>query len=203
MRRGHWFTPEAPDVLRMLGRQVEVTRQGAEEFAAWAAGGGNGAHRVREAGSRGDEAKRHLLEALRDAFVTPLEPEDLFALSRGLDRTLDRLKDLVNESEVMSTPPDAGLERMARALVEALRRIEEAVEVLGEDRDRSAGAADEAIRAERVLEHAYLTGMGELLNVEDRSERIARRELYRGCARIGETIVETAERIVYAVMKQT
>ena len=53
MRRGHWFTPEAPDVLRMLGRQVEVTRQGAEEFAAWAAGAGDGAHRVREAGSRG------------------------------------------------------------------------------------------------------------------------------------------------------
>ena len=101
--------------------------------------------------------------------MTPLEPEDLFALSRGLDRTLDRLKDLVNESEVMSTPPDAGLERMARALVEALRRIEEAVEVLGEDRDCSAGAADEAIRAERVLEHAYLTGMGELLSVEDRA----------------------------------
>jgi uncharacterized protein len=203
VRRGHWFTPETPDVLGMLRRQVALTREGAEEFAVWAAGDGDGAQRVREADSRADPAKRHLLEAVRDAFVTPLEPEDLFALSRGLDRTLDHMKDLVNESEVMSTPPDPGLERMAHALREALRKIEEAVEVLGEDQDRSVRAADEAIRAERRMEHAYLAGMGELLGVEDRSERIARRELYRGCARIGESIVETAERIVYAVMKQT
>ena len=30
-------------------------------------------------------AKRGLLDALRDAFVLPLEPEDLFTLSRGID----------------------------------------------------------------------------------------------------------------------
>jgi hypothetical protein len=45
--------------------------------------------------------------------------------------------------------------------------------------------------------------MGGLLDVEDRSERIARRELYRRCARIGETVVEVAERVVYAVVKQS
>lgn len=45
--------------------------------------------------------------------------------------------------------------------------------------------------------------MAALLGVVDRSERIARRELYRGCWRIGETVVEVAERVVYAVVKQS
>jgi hypothetical protein len=45
--------------------------------------------------------------------------------------------------------------------------------------------------------------MAGLLHVGDRHERIARRELYRGCSRIGETVVEVAERVVYAVVKQT
>jgi hypothetical protein len=44
--------------------------------------------------------------------------------------------------------------------------------------------------------------MGALLGVQDRSERIARRELYRRCTRIGELVIDVAERVVYAVVKQ-
>ena len=45
--------------------------------------------------------------------------------------------------------------------------------------------------------------MADLLEVEDRNERIARRELYRRCSGIGDIVVEVAERVVYAVVKQT
>ena len=34
-------------------------------------------------------------------------------------------------------------------------------------------------------------------------ERIARRELYRRCSRIGEVVIDVAERVVYAVVKQS
>jgi hypothetical protein len=42
-----------------------------------------------------------------------------------------------------------------------------------------------------------------LLGVEDRTERITRRELYRRSSRIGEAVVDVAERVVYAVVKQS
>ena len=203
MRARHWFTPETPDVLGMLQRQVEATIQGADSFAQWAAGDPEAASRVQAAERRADELKRALLEALRDAFVTPLEPEDLFALSQGVDRTLNQMNDLVEESGAMSTPPDAGIAAMAVALREAMGEIREAISHLQQDKDRAADAADAALHAERGLKRAYYAGMGGLLEVEDRNERIARRELYRGCSRTGETVVEIAERIVYAVMKQT
>ena len=45
--------------------------------------------------------------------------------------------------------------------------------------------------------------MAALLEVEDLRERIARRELYRRCSRIGETVVDVAERVVYAVVKES
>lgn len=203
MRTRHWFTPETPDVLGMLQRQVETTIQGADSFAEWAAGDPGAASRVQAAERRADELKRALLEALRDAFVTPLEPEDLFALSQGVDRTLNQMNDLAEESAAMSTPPDAGVAAMAVALREAMGEIQEAISHLQQDKDRATDAADAAIHAERSLKRAYYAGMGGLLGVEDRNERIARRELYRGCSRTGETVVEIAERIVYAVMKQT
>ena len=45
--------------------------------------------------------------------------------------------------------------------------------------------------------------MAKLLEVEEMRERIARRELYRRCARIGEVVIDVAERIVYAVVKES
>lgn len=203
MRRGPWLLPETPDVLGLLRRQMAVTIDGVRAFAAWAGGEEAGREAAREAGRAGDVAKRELLSALRVAFVTPLEPEDVFALSRAIDRILSEARGVMSESEAMACPPDAGLARMAARLGEALGHLDEAIAQLGADPDAATASADGAIAAERALEDAYYAGMAELLGVEDRAERIARRELYRRCARIGETVVDAAERVVYAVVKQT
>lgn len=203
MRPGHWFLPETPDVLGLLRRQVAVTIEGVNAFAAWAAGDATAAESVRDAELRGDAAKRELLNALRAAFVTPLEPEDVFALSSGVDRILGYARDLVSESEAMASPPDAGIAEMATLVGEAVRHIDEAIKCLGSKGDDASGAADAAIDAERRLDRAYYRGMAALLEVEDRSERIGRRELYRRCSRIGEAVVDVAERVVYAVVKKS
>jgi uncharacterized protein Yka (UPF0111/DUF47 family) len=203
MSHGRWFLPETPDVLGLLHAQVAVTIEGVDAFGRWAGGDASAAEAVRDAERRGDAAKRALLGALRAAFVTPLEPEDVFALSRGVDWILDYTRDLVSESEAMACAPDAVIAEMARLLGEAVRRINEALVHLGSDEDAATEAADAAIEAERSLERAYYRGMATVLEVENRSERIARRELYRRCVRIGEMVIDVAERIVYAVVKQT
>jgi uncharacterized protein Yka (UPF0111/DUF47 family) len=143
------------------------------------------------------------LGALRAAFVTPLEPEDVFALSRGIDWILHYARDLVSEAEVLACPPDAAIAEMARLLGEAAREIDRALAHLGSDDNAATDAADAAIKAERTLERSYYQSMGVLRGVEDRHERIARRELYRRCLRIGETVIDVAERVVYAVVKQS
>lgn len=203
MRPGRWFLPDTPDVLGLLRRQVAVTIEGVDGFAAWAAGDTVAGQSVRDAERRGDAAKRELLNTLRAAFVTPLEPEDVFALSRGLDRILNYTRDLVSESEAMASPPDAEVAEMATLLGEAVRHIDEAIKCLGSDGGDATGAADAAIEVERRVNRTYYRGMATLLEVEDRSDRIARRELYRQCSRIGEVVVDVAERVVYAVVKQS
>ena len=159
---------------------------------------------MRDAEHRGDDAKRALLGALRAAFVTPLEPEDVFALSRGVDWILDYARDLVAEVGGDGLPAGPGDRGDGRAC--SGRRCAtstSALAHLGTDDDAATEAADAAIKAERSLERAYYRGMGALLEVEDRGERIARRELYRRCVRIGEMVIDVAERVVYAVVKQT
>jgi uncharacterized protein Yka (UPF0111/DUF47 family) len=203
MSRGRWFLPETPDVLALLRAQVAVTIEGLDAFAAWADGDTSAAEVLRDAEHRGDAAKRALLGALRAAFVTPLDPEDVFALSRGVDWILDYARDLVSESAAMACAPDAMIAEMAQLLGDAVGCIDQALVHLGSDEDAATAAADAAIKAERRLERTYYHGMASLLDVETRSERIARRELYRRCVRIGEMVIDVAERVVYAVVKQS
>ena len=203
MSRRHWFLPEEPDVIRLLRDQLAVTAEAIGSFEAWAAGDAGAAGAVGDAEARGDAAKRELFNALRTAFVTPMEPEDVFALSRGIDRVLDYAQDLISESEAMASPPDARIAEMGALVREALRHVDDAIGSLVARPADATAAADAAIASERRLEQAYYQGMAALLGLEDRSERIARRELYRQCARIGEVVMDVAERVIYAIVKQS
>jgi hypothetical protein len=109
----------------------------------------------------------------------------------------------VKEARVLHATPDEGLAEMAQELLDAVRHIDRAIASIIDDEDAATAAAYEAIATERRLEQSYYRGMATLLEVEEMRERISRRELYRRCSRIGETVVEVSERIVYAVVKET
>jgi uncharacterized protein Yka (UPF0111/DUF47 family) len=197
-----WFLPETPDVFGMLGRQLEITREGVDALVEWARGDESKADLIRALEHRADEHKRELEEALTTAFTTPLEPEDLYTLSRRVDWILNLSKDLVRESEVMGTPPDEPLAAMCAQLAESVRLLAEAVDLLRRRDPAATERANEALKAERNIEKIYRAAMAALVEVDDVREVTARRELYRRVARIGQVVVEVAERVWYAVVKE-
>jgi hypothetical protein len=201
--KARWFLPETPDVARLLGEQLAVTITGIDAFARWAAGDVAAAAIVRRTEHEADAAKRALQRAVRTALITPLEPEDLFTLSQCVDWTLNHAKDAIGESEVMGSPPDDAFATMATHLAAAVRHIAEAVAAIEKDPDAATAAAEAAIKEERRLERAYRAAMAALLDVDSLRDVIARRELYRRCSRMGETAVEAAERVIYAVLKES
>jgi uncharacterized protein Yka (UPF0111/DUF47 family) len=198
-----WFLPRSPDVLAQLREQLAITIEAMDAFAAWAGGDADAAAVVREREHAADDAKRALHHSLRTAFITPLEPEDVFALSRGIDRIVNQAKDLVRESDVMATPPDDALRDMARLLAKAVRELDEAIGRLAPHTGDATEKADAAIKADRRLERVYRAAMATLLEHEDLREVTARRELYRRASRIGEAVEDVAERVLYAVVKES
>jgi len=204
MRRGHWFLPDTPDVLALLRAQVALTVRGVDAFAAWAAAGGDmaPAASVRALEHEADTAKGALRDALRDAFVTPLDPEDLFTLSRGIDWILNHAKDAIGESEVMGCPPDGATAAMAALLAQSVHHLDDAVARIAERSGDAAACADAAVKAERHLEKTYRAAMGVLTDVEDVRVVMGRQELYRRCLRMGEAVVDVAERLIYAGLKE-
>ncbi len=203
MTRHRWFLPDEPDVLGMLQRQVTETLAGLDALAAWAGGDPSAAPLVREAEHRGDERKREVMAAISSAFMTPIESEDLFALSQGIDWLLNRGRDLVNEAEAMEVPPDEVIAEMVGMLGDSLREIEQAIVRLASEPPEAAAHANAAIKTEQGLERVYYQGMAALLENPEQRERIARRELYRNVARIGEAEIAIAERVIYSVMKES
>jgi len=203
MKLHRWFLPETPDVLGMLREQLAVTVEGLEAAQAWALGDPMMAEAVRECEHRADEHKRDIQVALTSAFMTPMEPEDLFALSRGLDSILNGVKDAVREAEGLAVEPDEPIAEMAGLLLEGVRHLGVAFERLGEHgSDGATQAADAAVKTQRKIERVYRRAMGSLLQVEDLRDVVARRELYRRFARVGDGLVDVGERVWYAVVKE-
>jgi len=201
--RRHWFTPNTPDVLGMLEAQAALTLEGVRALLAWAEGDPSAAEAVRDAEHRADDCKRTLRIALTEAFLTPLEPEDIFELSRGLDDIVNSAKHTVGEAELMEAGPDAAIAEMSGALVAGVDRLGAAFAALSAGATESAtGAADEAVASQRRLERSYRGAMSALVGSDDLREVTARRELYRRISRTGDHVVGVAERVWYAVLKQ-
>lgn len=204
MSRSHWFLPQSADVLGMLSEQAAITVKGMEALVAWAEGEAAAADRLRQFEHDADKQKRELREALTEAFSTPLEPEDIFELSTGLDETLDSAKNIVGEAEAMHTAPNPAIAEMATQLLEGTKRLAEALAMFARgDRKSATAEADRAVKDQRHLQHSYRRAMSALVEVEDLREIAARRELYRRLARTGDDLVRVAERVWYSVLKES
>ncbi len=204
MKRSRWFLPQTPDVLGMLREQSEVTVEGMDALVAWAGGKPTAAERLLACEHRADKCKRELRRALSVSFTTPLEPEDLFELSRDLDEVLNHAKNAVREAEVMGIAADAATAEMAKELAEGTRQLATAFADLSHPGEpRATEAADLAVKSQRRVEHIYRTAMSALVNVDDLREVSARRELYRRLVRTSDHLAAVAERVWYSVLKES
>jgi uncharacterized protein Yka (UPF0111/DUF47 family) len=202
VNRGRWFLPESPDVLAMLAQQMDATRLGMAALAGWAHGDGEQEGALRDAEHLADAHKRELRRALRTAFTTQLEPEDLFTLSEGLDDILNGAKDLVREADVMAMAPDPPLAEMADLLVVGVAHLESAFVRLGRRGEDATGEADLAVKCQRRMERVYRRAMSGLIDCDDLRMVMGRRELYRRMSRLGDGLVHVAERVWYATVKE-
>lgn len=205
MRR-HWFLPKTLDVIGMLRAQAAVTIEGVEALASWAAGDGRAGELVRGKEHEADDRKRELHAALTESFTTPVDAEDLYMMSKHLDDVMNGSKDAVREAEVMALGPDEHVVAMAGCIFEGVRHLDEAFALLLPDDGRDGSkteVADAAIKSQRQLERAYRRAMSALLEVDDLREVMGRRELYRRFARIGDSVVEAAERVWYSTVKES
>jgi uncharacterized protein Yka (UPF0111/DUF47 family) len=189
--------------MATLLSQADTTVAGATAFSSWAGGDLAQEEQVRRCEHRADEIRRQLSVELRQAFSTPVDQEDLFTLSERLDAVLDGLKNVVREAESLAVAPDAHIASMAGEIAEGVQHLRRALDHLSGGKDLATHDADRAVACDRRMEKIYREAMRGLLCVEDLREVAARTELYRRTLDVGERLTRVADRVWYAVVKET
>ena len=122
-------------------------------------------------------------------------------MERGVRRWLRRVTSGANRPVLRSVAA------MAALLADGARHLATAFERLNPGRRSKGGpgatdAADAAVKTKRQLERVYRQAASALLEVQDLREVMGRRELYRRVSRISETLIQVADRVWYATVKE-
>jgi predicted phosphate transport protein (TIGR00153 family) len=202
------FKPRQGNFVQLLIQQAEKTVEGIDALEKYMSKRSEKhAERVIAVEKEADEVRRILIDELNRTFVTPIDREDIHALSRAIDDVLDYAFSTIDEMEVLEVEPNDYLRRMTSLVGDAAREILLAMQRL---ENHPNVANDHAVRAkalENRVEQVYREAVAALFNqpqdVEHIVEMLKLREIYRHLSNAADRGDEAANVISDIVVKMT
>src|SRR5512139_3939814 len=190
--------------FELLFRQSVKTFESLEALFAFAQNGTKeNANTVRNLERDADELRRILIEELDQTFVTPIDREDIYALSRAIDDVADYANTTVDEMEIYDVKGDEHILEMVNILRKAARELNDSVKVL---KDYPKIASEHAVKAkayENTMEKAYHQALANLFRGADTVYMLKMREIYRHLSNAADRGDEAANIITSIVMKHS
>jgi predicted phosphate transport protein (TIGR00153 family) len=202
------FKPHPDRFIQLLIQQADYTIKGMEALQEYMGDPcKERAGVVTRMEKEADEVRRILIDELNRTFVTPIDREDIFALSRAIDDIIDYGYTTVGEMDILEVEPNEYLRRMASLLCDAAREIYMGVLQLA---DHPGVAEDHAVRAkalENRIETVYREAIAELFHrpqdIEHVVEMLKLREIYRHLSNAADRGDEAANVLSDIVVKMT
>ncbi len=202
------FEGKEDKFVRLLIEQAAKTLEGMEGLEEYMKDRDEeAAEKVTRAEKEADELRRILIDELNRTFVTPIDREDIFALSRAIDDILDYGYSTVDEMTILNVEPNSYLRRMVSLLKTAANEIYMATLRV---KDHPGVANEHALRAkalENRVEDVYREALADLFSgpkdVEHVVEMLKLRELYRHLSNSADRGDEAANVITDIVVKMT
>ncbi|MDO8735215.1 MAG: DUF47 family protein [Elusimicrobiota bacterium] len=199
-----WPFPKRRDFFKLLADQLSTVEKGLELFVEFINNPTpeNG-KKVNEAEEDADEVRKILVDELNQAFVTPIDREDIFALSRTVDDMMDYAKSTVEEMTLFEIKPDGYIKKMVEALHTASKDISLAVNLIKTHPNVAADHLVRARKAENFVEHRYREGLVELFKSNDFIKIFKTREIYRHLSNAADRAAESADIVNDILVKIT
>lgn len=202
-----FFKPRKGKFLQLLIEQTEITLHGMDALESYMKKRSDKhASTVRQAEKDADEVRRILIDELNRTFVTPIDREDLFALSRAIDDVMDYAYATVEEMEVLDVEPNHYLRRLVSLLQDAAEEIHLAMLRLMKNPGVATEHASRAKALENRVEQVYREAVADLFSgpedIHHVMEMLKRRELYRhlsNCADRGDEAANVIHDIVVKI----
>ncbi|MCL6445355.1 MAG: DUF47 family protein [Alicyclobacillus sp.] len=150
---------------------------------------------------QGDDIRRHIISELRDTFVTPIDREDIYALSRAIDDILDYVDSTVKELVVYDVAPTDWMREMVDNLREAVMHLRDATANLVVDADEALAAMVGAKKMENQIEDLYRRANAALFDETDVHYIFKVREVYRHLSNCADRVDEAADILGAIVIK--
>ncbi|MFP4343089.1 MAG: DUF47 domain-containing protein [Anaerolineales bacterium] len=202
------FKPKQDKFLRLLEQQADYTVQGLEALYAYVEHPTKEkAEEITRLEKEADEVRRILIDEINRSFVTPIDREDLHALSRAIDDIIDYAYSTVGEMGILEVTPNDFIRRIVTLLVEATRELHIGVVRLS---DHPGVAEDHAVRAkalENRVEWVYREALAALFHMPQDLEHVVEmfklREIYRHLSNAADRGDEAANILSDIVVKMT
>ena len=170
--------------MRLLIEQAAKTVEGMELLEEFMENTDRAvAKRLVQVEKEADEVRRILIDELNRSFITPIDREDIFALSLTIDDIIDYGNSTVDEMVILEVESNSYLRRMVSLVREAAYEIYMGVVRL---QDHPNVANDHAVRAkalENRVETVYREALAELFHgptdIDHIMEMLKLREIYR------------------------
>lgn len=194
--------------LQLLHDQAACTLAGLEALHAYMKNpGSENSTKLKKLEKEADEFRRILIFELNKTFITPIDREDIFSLSRSIDDILDYAYSTVTEIELLKVKPTPFMEQIAGLLKDSASEILMAVDRL---KDHPGVASEHAQRAkalENKIEGIYREALAELFSGAEDIKHVMKilksREVYRHLSNAADRGDEAANVIADIVVKIT
>ena len=203
-----FIKPRQDKFTESLIQQADITLQGMAALEAYMKKAAEKhAAAVAQAEKDADEVRRILIDDLNRTFVTPIDREDIFALSRAVDDVMDYAYTTVEEMQILEVEPNEFLRRMVSLLRDAANEILLAMQRLKENPGVAAEHATAAKALENRVERVYREAIADLFTGPEDIRQVMKmlklREIYRHLSNCADRGDEAANVIHNIVVKMT
>jgi predicted phosphate transport protein (TIGR00153 family) len=200
------FAKRQNTFYKLLHDQAAATHEGMEAFLSYVKNPSSEASAaVKMKEKEADEFRRILICELNKSFVTPIDREDIFALSRSIDDVLDYAFSTVTEIEILKIKPTNIMEQIATMLRDSANEILMAVDRIQDHPSVANEHAQRAKALENKVEEYYRESLAELFSGVEDVKHVVKilkyREVYRHLSNAADRGDEAANIIAGIVMK--
>ena len=126
-----------------------------------------------------DQVRRTLIENLNKTYITPIDREDLFHLSRLIDEIIDYIKTSVDEIHLFKIKPNEDMIKITDALYEMTGHLHEAISNMEHDQESSKIFAYKVKNLENVTESLTKGAYARIFESDDFKMIFKYNEIYR------------------------
>jgi uncharacterized protein len=161
------------------------------------------AEHVKDIEMEADDLRRIIIDHLNQTFITPIDREDIFSLSRAIDDVMDYACTTVYEMQIYKVQVDDHIHIMTEILKKECKELNAALKNLQYYPNVAMEHAREAKACENKMEKEYRTALGDLFEGNDPVYMLKMREIYRHLSNAADRGDEAANIISDIIVKMT